>query len=235
MENQPSELQFIQSSDLFQGMTEVSLEEIRRSAGIHSAEQGSYLFMEGDPADQVILLTSGSVKLNQITPDAQQVTLEYAVPGETIGVIALIPGSTYPVSAEAIQDCTYLAWDQRALETLSSSHPEITRNALKVMSRHTREFQRQIRDLATKRVARRIARTLTRLARQTGKRTPRGVEIELPLTREDIAQMTGTTLYTVSRTLKAWEDQGLVKSHRGRVIITAPHSLVVIAEDFSNG
>jgi CRP-like cAMP-binding protein len=92
-----------------------------------------------------------------------------------------------------------------------------------------------VRELSTQRVERRIARTILRLARQSGRKIEQGVLVDLPLSRQDIAEMTGTTLYTVSRVLSDWEDRGLVQSERQQVIITYPHGLVSLAEDIPVG
>jgi CRP-like cAMP-binding protein len=83
----------------------------------------------------------------------------------------------------------------------------------------------------TERVERRIARALLRLAHHAGRRVETGVEIDFPLSRQDLAQMTGTTLFTVSRTLSAWQGDGLILTRRRRVTIRQPHRLVRIAED----
>ena len=80
-----------------------------------------------------------------------------------------------------------------------------------------------------------MARTLLRLARQTGQRTDEGVLLDLPLSRQDLGEMTGTTLYTVSRIVSSWEQQGFVQTGRERIVIRDPHGLVTIAEDLPNG
>jgi CRP-like cAMP-binding protein len=72
---------------------------------------------------------------------------------------------------------------------------------------------------------------LLRLVQDAGRRVDVGVEIDFPVSRQDIAEMTGTTLYTVSRLLSAWEEQGIVRSGRQRIVLTTPHALVAIAED----
>jgi CRP-like cAMP-binding protein len=95
------------------------------------------------------------------------------------------------------------------------------------------ELQDRYRELATERVERRVARALLRLARQTGRKVENGVLIDFPLTREDLAEMTGTTLYTVSRILSGWEKEGLIETGRQRVLIRSPHGLVAIAEDLA--
>ena len=79
---------------------------------------------------------------------------------------------------------------------------------------------------------RRVARAVLRLVRQAGKRIPEGVLIDIPLSRQDLAEMTGTTLYTVSRILSDWEQKGLVSTGRERVVLCKSHELVIIAEDF---
>lgn len=88
---------------------------------------------------------------------------------------------------------------------------------------------------APKRVERRIADALGRLVVQAGRRTPDGIEIDFPITRQDLAEMTGTTLHTVSRTLSEWEAAGLVSSGRQKVVIMRPHALVAIAQDLPEG
>jgi len=94
-----------------------------------------------------------------------------------------------------------------------------------------REFQGRYRELATERVERRLSRMIIRLANQVGKKTSEGVLLDLPLTRQDLAEMSGTTLFTVSRILSQWEAQGLVQAGREKLLIVFPYGLVRIAED----
>lgn len=232
MKKQSALVEHLKGVRLFQDLEEGALQEILGYAQRRTAREGSFFFMEGNPATHLFLLLEGRVKLTQVTPDGQQVILEYAGPNQAIAVLAMLEEIRYPVSAEAAGDSKALAWDKESLEILMRSYPQLAINALHVVVEHTKEFQRQVRDLSTKRVARRIARTLTRLARQTGTKVEGGVLIDLPLTRQDIAEMTGTTLYTVSRVLRKWEDQGLIKSSRAQITITSPHGLVSVAEDF---
>jgi CRP-like cAMP-binding protein len=110
-------------------------------------------------------------------------------------------------------------------------YPRIAANALHIMAGQIREFQNRVRDLSTKRVETRIARTILRLARQSGKKVAEGVLIDLPLSRQDLAEMAGTTLYTVSRVISDWKKQEIVQSQRKRIVIRYPHGLVSIAED----
>jgi CRP-like cAMP-binding protein len=85
--------------------------------------------------------------------------------------------------------------------------------------------------MSTEQVEKRIAHALLRLVKQAGRKVEHGVEIDFPISRQDIAQMTGTTLHTVSRTLSAWENKGLVESGRQRIVIREPHRLFRLAEE----
>ena len=102
---------------------------------------------------------------------------------------------------------------------------------MRLLAQHFTDLQDRYRELATERVERRVARALLRLVRQAGKRTEEGVHIDIPLSRQDLAEMTGTTLYTVSRILSEWEQKGLVNSGRERVTLRQAHEIMLIAED----
>ena len=90
------------------------------------------------------------------------------------------------------------------------------------------------RELATERVEQRVARAIIRLTRQVGKRTEQGVLLDMPLSRQDLGEMTGTTLYTVSRIMSGWEQKGLISTGRERIVILNPHGLVTVAEDLTS-
>ena len=86
--------------------------------------------------------------------------------------------------------------------------------------------------MSSEQVEQRIAHAILRLIKQAGRKTAEGVEIDFPISRQDLAEMTGTTLHTVSRLLSSWdwEDEGLVRGGRQKVTVTDPHGLMLIAE-----
>jgi CRP-like cAMP-binding protein len=187
--------------------------------------------MEGDPTSAVFLLVDGKVKLLQVTTQGQQVIHGYVRKGEVFGIVAALNEALYPVSAQAINDCLALFWNEEDINRLIKDFPQIAINIARILAQRIQVYQDRVRELATQRVERRIARTLLRLAQQAGRKIESGVLIDIPLTRQDLAEMTGTTLFTVSRTLKQWESKGLIFSKREQVIIRYPHGLVSIAED----
>jgi CRP-like cAMP-binding protein len=148
-------------------------------------------------------------------------------------VIAVLSKIPYPVTATAVNQVSLLSWEDQKMLELMHQYPQLAINSLSILATRIQEFQDRFREIATERVERRIARALLRLASQTGRKLEHGILIDISLTRQDLAEMTGTTLYTVSRTLSQWEKDGLVSSQREQVTILSPHKLVVLAEDMS--
>lgn len=223
----------LQRVRLFQGLSPRALEEILRVARRREIGRDAFFFHQGDRAAALYVLSQGRVRLTQVTPEGHQVILHIAGPGEMLGGVAALGDSLYPASAQAVEASSALAWDGDTMARLMERYPKIALNALRLLAGRLRELQDRYRELATERVERRLARAMLRLARQTGRKVEAGVLIDFPLSREDLAEMTGTTLYTVSRTLSSWEKQGIIETGRQRVLICVPHSLVAIAEDLA--
>jgi CRP-like cAMP-binding protein len=198
-------------------------------------QEDSFLIHQGDPATHLYVLLSGRLKLTQVTVEGQQVLLRYALPGEAFAILAVLSDTLFPTSVQAVEDSLVAAWDKESMQKLMLEYPKVALRALTILARHTREFQDRIRELSTERVERRIARALVRLARQTGRKVKEGILLDLPLSRQDLAELTGATLFTVSRTLSQWENQGLIRSGREKIVILFPHGLVTIAEDLPPG
>ena len=193
--------------------------------------QGNFFFQQGDPASACYVLLRGRVRVTQLNPEGHQVILHMIGPGDGFALVAPFSQGEYGVAAEVVEDADALAWDGPTMEQLMTRFPRLAINALRFLSGRLHELQERYRELSTEKVERRVARAVLRLARQAGRKTETGILIDLPLSRQDLAEMTGTTLYTVSRILSAWEAAGLVEVGRERVVIKRGHGLVSIAED----
>lgn len=222
---------FLKNSSIFSGLSDLGLREVCAAARLQQIDAGEFFFLQGDPANSLYLVKEGSVKLLQLTPDGQQVLMRLIGPWTFFAVIALVEDTIYPVTAQAAEPCQALDWSRSAMKPLIEKYPSIALNTMKMMAEQVHEYQDRLKELATERVERRLARALLRLAAQTGRKVSEGVLIDLPLSRQNLAEMTGTTLFTVSRILSQWEQQGLIKSGREKIIICFPHGLVKIAED----
>jgi CRP-like cAMP-binding protein len=230
MENNVREL--IHQSNLFKDVSPDVFEQVMESSVSRSVEEDGFFFLQGDPATHAYVLVKGRVKMLQITPTGQQITMRIMTPGQTYGGIALLnPEAGYPATAKAVEDSTALAWDTASLRALVAIEPAISLNVMGLMHGYIAELQERQKALVTERVEQRIARILLKLAAQSGRKIDQGVLIDLPVTRQDIAEMSGTTLFTVSRTLNEWERDGLLEIGRERVVIREPHGLVSIADE----
>ena len=216
---------------LFSGLDAAALEEVAGAARGRTIGAGSAFFREGDPAESFFVVQTGTVKLTQLTPEGHVVVLRLLSPGDAFGGIAAFAGETYPVTAEAVTDASVLEWPGKVVGALMERHPKLAMNALRLVAGRLHDLQVRYRQLATEKVERRVARALLRLVNQSGRRVESGVLIDLPLSREDIAQMTGTTLFTVSRIISRLEADGVLEAGRQRMVIRNPHALLSIADD----
>lgn len=222
----------LSATPLFQHLSTGGLAEAVASARRFTMKAGETLFHQGTPAERVVIPLSGRVKLVQAADDGQAVVLRIVDHGEPLALISVLQGSLYPASAQVMEPGVGVRITGEAMRALIDHEPAIARNALPLLLGRLHEVQERYRELATERVERRIARVLLRLVRQSGEKVEGGVRIGMSLTRQELAEMSGTTLYTVSRVLSGWEQDGLVEAKRKRVLIRRPHGLVAIAEDF---
>ena len=196
-------------------------------------DENAYFFHQGQPAELFYILVEGQVKLTQVTASGQQIILQIVGPGGGIGIIVVLGEMDYPASALALQDCLAYSWDRETTRQLMLKMPQLAINGMELVSRRFARLQFRYQELATQRVEQRVAITLLRLARQFGKREAEGVLINMLLSRQDLAEMTGTNLYNVSRILNKWEQKEIVSLGRQRVVLINAHKLVVISEGIS--
>ncbi|MGE0524979.1 MAG: Crp/Fnr family transcriptional regulator [Variibacter sp.] len=222
--------EFLQGTELFRDVPAAALHEIQAASSQRRVAAGQVVFRQGDPAGALYVVATGRLRATQTTADGQQVIIRYLGPGEVAGYTTLSGGGTHPGTVTAVEDALLISWTGAAMKKLMAEHSSIAMNAVAFLGARYHEMQVRIRELSTEKVERRIAHTVLRLAEQAGRRTARGIEIAIPLSRQDLAEMSGTTLHTVSRTLSAWEEQKIVSCGRRRVVVAKANVLASIAE-----
>jgi len=220
---------------LFAGLGPEELGEILREARSVRYPQHSAVFEQGEDAHSFFVLLHGHVRASKTTPAGEQVVVRYVAPGETFGVATAIGLQRYPATATAVDDSVALVWPSAAWPRLVERFPGLATNTLQTVGSRLQETHTRVIEISTQQVEQRIAHALLRLAKQSGRKVEHGVEIDFPISRQDIAQMTGTTLHTVSRTLSGWEQRGLIESGRQRIVLREPHQLFVLAEGTESG
>ncbi len=215
----------------FATLSEAARESLRALLRSRTVDKDEYLFLEGDPADMLYLVGSGRIKVLKHSDAGKEMLLEIVSAGDTVGEVGVLDGAVYPVSAQAMEPSQ--VWAVRRDDYLRAldKHPELALQTARSLGKRLREAYQTMLSLAVERVERRIARVLLKLASSTGQRTKEGIVIGVTVTRQDIADMTGTTEETAIRVMSRFTKRGLIRSRRGRITLVKPHELVLIAEE----
>ncbi len=227
--------EIIRQVAIFRQTGREDISAIARLAGTTEVNEEGFFFHQGDPARRLFIMVEGRAKICKISPDGQQINLRTISPNQLFGAIGSVePEGNYPASAQALENCSALVIDSQEFARLLKDRPQLSFGLMRLMTGYIQEMQERYHELATQKVHQRIARVLLRLAAQSGQKMGSGILIDLPFSRQDLAEMAGTTLFTVSRVLSGFEKQGLISTGRERVTIIRPHELVRLAEDLDS-
>lgn len=213
----------LRSSELFASLSSSECYEIFERARPRNFERTEMLFMQGQPFRHLILVESGCVKLTRLCPNGSEVILGLRGPNEAMDLPAGPSFGTHTYAAQALIPCRTLIWEWSLMERLMATVPNFSRNVCCILTRQLHELQGSYHELSTESVARRVACALLRMAKQFGTPTARGTEILV--SRQELAQMTGTTLFTVSRLISKWGRLGLILPRREAVLMLDPERL----------
>ncbi|WP_420631912.1 Crp/Fnr family transcriptional regulator [Candidatus Leptofilum sp.] len=229
----PELFALMKTSTLFKSLDDSAIKAIYEAGVLEKFRKDSFIFHQDEPAKTISILVHGVVHLSQLTVKGQQVIMHYLAPGDEMGILALFPDQVYPVTAVSAADCLLLSWPDKILAALIKQFPQLALNALQMMTNRFVVLQNQYRQLATERAEQRIARTLLQIAQKSGKNDSQGSWLSPPPSRQQVAEMTGTTLYTVSRICSKWEKEGIIVTSRKWLQIKKYDTLQVIIEDGS--
>jgi CRP-like cAMP-binding protein len=199
-------------------------------------EKDEYLFFEGEPAEWLVFVAQGRVKMIKHSESGRETILATFGPGQIVGEVGVLVGDVYPATAQALEPTTTLGLRRAEYVDLVRGHPDLAWALIEELGRRLQRAHETIRSLAVEKVERRVARALLRMANTAGERledagTPGAVRITVPLSRQDIADMAGTVIETAIRTMSKFQKQGWIETRDGRIVLLHPHKLVAIAEE----
>jgi len=190
-----------------------------------------YVFFEGDSPAQLWFVEEGRVKLLKHSDMGKDVIVTLVSAGEFLGESALEEDAPYPVTAQSVGPTVMLTLSAEACRDLIHLYPDLSLWIIARLGCRLNEAYETIRSLAVERVERRIARLLLKLAASMGRSSGQDIVIDMPLSRQDIAEMTGTTVESAIRVMSKFRKRGLVASRNGKTYLTEPHALVVLADE----
>ena len=214
------------TSVLFAGITPVDCAQIAASCRPRLFSRHEAIFVEGQPVRQILLIKSGCVKLTQLSQDGSEVILRLSGAGDIVGVLGLSANASHTCSAHVVETCHAFVWDSIKFETFLEHLPIMRKNVARILSQRLNDLEERFREVATEKVGMRVAHELVRLLKQVGKPLSGGIEVSL--SREELAQMTGTTLFTISRLMSEWEQLGFVLPRREAVLVRDPQRLAAV-------
>lgn len=219
--------ELVRNFPLFSGLSQEDCQTIVALAYERRYERGKPIFFEGDPVRQIVFLTSGSVKLIQIGPNGQETILRMAGPGEAL-CVGCFPKSTHCATARVVEKSAALVWDANQFQAVRDRIQILGRNITCVLLQTLNELEVRFREVSTARIAVRLSCQLLRLLEQIGKQSPGCVE--LAVSQRDLAQLTGSTIFTVNRLLNEWEAQGIIKLKREALQVLDVPALMKVSE-----
>ncbi len=189
-----------------------------------------YIFMEGDPARWFCVVKSGHVRIVRHSRTGKDVVLELLGPGEVFGGVAVIEQRPYPAAAQATDGAVVLKIPADAMIAVSDRHPSLNKELALLIGRRLRTAHDSVKALAVDPVETRLAAALLRLAEREGTRGTQGLVLPFHLTRQNLADMTGTTVETAIRIVSRWLKDGLARDEGGRLVLTDLGALRALAE-----
>jgi CRP-like cAMP-binding protein len=177
-------------------------------------DRGARIFAEGDDANVFVLIVEGRVKIFKATPAGKEIILEIFGAGDPLGAVAVYEGSAFPASAMALEPTTTLQISRDDFCRLLEQHPPLVRGLMSSLTLRVAELTRRLAEMAGTRIETRFARLLLKLAHEVGRPAEGGTFVPVPLTRQELADFTGTTIETAIRIMSRWQKDDVVRTQK---------------------
>lgn len=210
----PTAEELLKSTPLYRRVPADDLRRLAAATVVKRYAKGETIFSEGDAAEAFLTIAEGRVKIFKMTPAGKDIILEIFGAGDPLGALAVYEDRPYPASAVALEDTVCLLIRKQDFYGLLEAHPSLVRSLLLGMTRRLVELTNRLAELTGGRVEPRIARLFLKLTDQMGRPAAEGILIPLPLSRQELADLTGTTIETCIRIMSRWGKEGIVRTDK---------------------
>jgi CRP-like cAMP-binding protein len=224
----PEEL--LRITPVFRGLSPEDRRTVAEVSTVRHFERGDTIFEQGMPSDAFYTIASGRVKIFRMMPSGKDVILEVFGPGDPLGAVAAYTGRPFPATAAALEDTTCLSIPRPAFFTLLERHPSLVRGLLLGLTVRLVELTNRLAELSGGRIETRFARLFLKLAGEMGQPDRGGTFVPMALTRQELADMTGTTIETCIRIMSRWSKEGVVRTEKDGFVVLDRETLEAIAE-----
>jgi len=211
----------LKKSHIFSSLSDSELKSVSTYFETINFKNNTYVFIEGDSSDWLYIVAKEKIKIVKHTAAGKDIILEIMSPGDIFGGVAVLDKKPYPASAQAMESASVVRISRNNLLGVMEEYPIIKHEIIRDFSNRLRDAHELLKNIATERVEIRIASLLLKLSEKIGSDGGVYKKIDFPLTRQEIAEMVGTTVETCIRTMSKFQKQGMVKSQRGRILIDA--------------
>jgi CRP/FNR family transcriptional regulator len=221
---------FLRQRAIFASLPEREIQALAAAATEEMHRARDYVFMEGDPPRWFYLVKSGHIKVLLHAKSGRDVVIELLGPGEVLGGVAVIEKRPFPATAQATERSVVVKLPADVMIAVAERWPAFIRELALLIGRRLRAAHDAMKSLAADPAEARVAAVLLRLAEREGTRDQRGIRLPFQLTRQSLADMTGTTVETTIRIVGRWLRDGLLSDEEGRFVLTDPARLSAVAE-----
>jgi CRP/FNR family transcriptional regulator len=219
----------LRQTTIFRRVTPDDRRRLAAVANLRAYEKGDILFREGEPSDLLYTVASGRVKVFKTTARGSDVILELFGPGDPVGAVAVYESRAYPASAVALEPTTCVLIPRQAFFDLLEASPTLVRGLLTGLTHRLVELTNRLAELTGGRVEARLARFFLKLAADIGRPGAEGTFIPLTLSRQELADMIGTTIETAIRIMSRWGKEDLIRTEGDGFVVVDRSALEAIA------
>jgi CRP/FNR family transcriptional regulator len=215
----------IREVTIFSTLSDSDLKEIADYFAVEEYKKKAAIFSEGDPSDVLYGVLEGKVKITKLSAEGKEIIIEVISPGDIFGAVAVMRGFPYPANAAAMEDSKLLRLSRSNFLKVLDGYPSVMYCMMQNLGDRMKGSHESLKNIALEKVGSRIASLLLKLAEKSGVETPEGTVIDFKLTKQDIADMVGTTVETSIRTMSQFKKKGLIEEREGQVLIKDPEGL----------
>lgn len=205
--------------------------KVAEAASVRRYDKGQIIFEQDTPSDAFYTIASGRVKIYKMLPSGKDLILEVFGAGDPLGAVAAYDGRPFPASAQAIEETTCLLIPRATFFRLLEEHPSLVRGLMLGMTVRLVELTNRLAELSGARIESRLARLFLKLAREMGRQERGGIFIPLALSRQELADMTGTTIETCIRIMSRWGKQEVVRTEKEGFVVLDRGALEATASE----